>query len=166
MCAIPRVLARDLQRHVYAVDLRNHGESGHAAVHDYTAMADDVAGFIGQHGLKSPTLIGHSMYAPPQTPPSFFSSSPQLIACYSRGAKTAMALALAEPDLIRDIVSVDNAPVDAVLATSFGKYVQGMKKIDEADVTRSSEADKILAEYEKVRRRPAPVFSSQLLPSS
>lgn len=72
-----------------------------------------------------------------------------------------MALALAEPDLIRDIVSVDNAPVDAVLATSFGKYVQGMKKIDEADVTRSSEADKILAEYEKVRRRSAPVLFSQ-----
>lgn len=74
-----------------------------------------------------------------------------------------MVLALAEPDMIRDIVSVDNAPVDAVLATSFAKYVQGMKKIDEADVTRSSEADKILAEYEKVRR-PFPLFPLGLFP--
>lgn len=65
-----------------------------------------------------------------------------------RGAKTAMTLALRSPDLIRDIVAVDNAPVDAVLGSDFAKYVRGMKKIDEAGVTRQSEADKILADYE------------------
>ena len=61
-----------------------------------------------------------------------------------------MALALAQPKLIRDIVSVDNAPVDAILASSFGKYVQGMKRIEEAGVTKQSEADKILQDSEKV----------------
>ena len=68
----------------------------------------------------------------------------------NRGAKTAMALALAQPKLIRDIVSVDNAPVNAILASSFGKYVQGMKRIEESGVTKQSEADKILQDYEKV----------------
>lgn len=123
---VSRVLARDLKRHVYAVDLRNHGESPHDPRHDYLAMADDVAGFIREHGLQSPSLIGHSM-----------------------GAKTAMTLALSSPDLIHDLVSVDNAPIDAVLGTSFARYVQGMRRIDAAGVTRQADADAILAEYEE-----------------
>ncbi|ETS76722.1 hypothetical protein PFICI_12109 [Pestalotiopsis fici W106-1] len=123
---VSKVLARELGRHVYAVDLRNHGDSPHVAEHNYSAMADDVVDFIGRHGLEDPTLIGHSM-----------------------GAKCAMALALAEPRLVRDIVSVDNAPLDAQLGSDFGKYIQGMKRIDAAGVTKQSEADKILAEYEK-----------------
>ncbi|KAI0120030.1 alpha beta hydrolase fold family [Nemania sp. FL0031] len=123
--SVSKVLARDLKRHVYAIDLRNHGESPHAHRHDYTAMADDVAGFIHQHGLKEPTLIGHSM-----------------------GAKTAMTLALQQPELISDIVSVDNAPIDATLSRNFATYIRGMRHIEEAGVTRQSESDKILSSYE------------------
>ncbi|GAW12612.1 hypothetical protein ANO14919_019820 [Xylariales sp. No.14919] len=123
--SVSKVLARDLKRHVYAIDLRNHGESPHANRHDYVAMADDVAGFIGEHGLKEPTLIGHSM-----------------------GAKTAMTLALDQPSLISDIVSVDNAPIDATLSRDFATYIRGMRHIEEAGVTRQSEADSILASYE------------------
>ncbi|KAK4164879.1 Alpha/Beta hydrolase protein [Cladorrhinum sp. PSN259] len=123
---ISKVLARDLGRYIYAVDLRNHGESPHDHRHDYTAMAADVADFIRHHGLKNSTLIGHSM-----------------------GAKTAMALALSSPDLVQNIISVDNAPVDARLESDFARYIQGMKKIDEANVTRQAEADQILQPYEK-----------------
>lgn len=61
-----------------------------------------------------------------------------------------MTLALRSPDLIRDIVSVDNAPIDAALLGSFAKYIQGMKKIEQQGVTRQGEADRILAEYEEV----------------
>jgi len=60
-----------------------------------------------------------------------------------------MTLALRSPDLIHDIVAVDNAPVDANLGSDFAKYVRAMKRIDEAGVTRQAEADKILAEYEE-----------------
>ncbi|KAI0194057.1 prolyl oligopeptidase-like protein [Xylaria flabelliformis] len=123
--SVSKVLARDLKRHVYAIDLRNHGESPHAHRHDYVAMADDVAGFISEHGLKEPTLIGHSM-----------------------GAKTAMTLALDQPSLISDLVSVDNAPVDAMLSRNFATYIRGMRHIEEAGATRQSEADKILESYE------------------
>ncbi|KAL1842510.1 hypothetical protein VTJ49DRAFT_5116 [Mycothermus thermophilus] len=121
-----KVLARDLGRYVYTVDLRNHGDSPHHHRHDYPAMASDVAEFIQQHGLKEPTLIGHSM-----------------------GAKTAMALALQHPELVSNIVSVDNAPVDVRLASDFARYIQGMQKIDEAGVTRQADADKLLEPYEK-----------------
>lgn len=124
--SMSKVLARDLGRTVYAVDLRNHGDSPHNPTHDYLAMADDVEGFIEEHRLTGTTLIGHSM-----------------------GAKTAMTLALRSPDIISDIVSVDNAPIDAALLSSFGKYVQGMKKIEEVGVTRLVEADEILKNYEE-----------------
>lgn len=44
-----------------AQDLRNHGDSPHDAKHDYSTMAEDIKVFIAEHGLKNPTLIGHSM---------------------------------------------------------------------------------------------------------
>jgi hypothetical protein len=68
-----------------------------------------------------------------------------------RGAKTAMTLALRFPDMINDLVSVDNAPMDAALLSNFGKYIQGMRKIEDAGVTRQAEADEILRDYEEVR---------------
>lgn len=88
-------------------------------------MANDVAGFIEEHQLQDTTLIGHSM-----------------------GAKTAMTLALQSPEIVHDIVAVDNAPIDAALLGQFGVYIQAMKKIEEAGVTRQAEADKILKNYE------------------
>lgn len=62
-----------------------------------------------------------------------------------------MTLALQEPGVVADLVAVDNAPVDAILSRDFAKYVQGMRKIQDAGVTRQSEADKILQKYEEVR---------------
>jgi hypothetical protein len=61
-----------------------------------------------------------------------------------------MTLALRSPAMVKDIVSVDNAPIDAVLSTDFAKYVRGMKKIEDAGVTTQKAADAILAEYEEV----------------
>ncbi|KAK3945025.1 Abhydrolase domain-containing protein IMO32 [Diplogelasinospora grovesii] len=125
--SISKVLARDLGRYIYTVDLRNHGESPHHPRHDYSAMADDVAEFIVKHNLKNPTLIGHSM-----------------------GAKTAMTVALRDPSLVANLISVDNAPVDARLESDFARYIRGMKKIDESEnVTKQAEALELLEPYEK-----------------
>jgi hypothetical protein len=65
-------------------------------------------------------------------------------------------LALSEPHLVRDLVSVDNAPVDAALQGTFAKYIQGMRKIEESGVTRQTEADQILQAYEPVGYRLMP----------
>jgi len=61
-----------------------------------------------------------------------------------------MTLALRSPELVRDVVAVDNAPLDAAIESQFARYVQGMKKINEAGVTRQADADKILQDYEEV----------------
>ncbi|KAI2473779.1 alpha/beta-hydrolase [Annulohypoxylon bovei var. microspora] len=124
--SVSRALARDLKRHVYTVDLRNHGESPHAPQHNYVAMASDVERFIQDHGLREPTLIGHSM-----------------------GAKTAMTLALENPSLIANLVAVDNAPVDVALHGTFARYIEGMRRIEAANVTRQADADAILKDYEE-----------------
>src|SRR5689334_5276895 len=109
-------------------------------------MAEHVLAFMKQNNIEKPTLIGHSMYACPEimvptsladscsTQPQITNTSPLLL----RGAKTAMTLALQKPDLIQNFVSVDNAPIDAALNGSFAKYIQGMRKIEEAGVTRQS----------------------------
>ncbi|GAM86759.1 hypothetical protein ANO11243_047780 [Dothideomycetidae sp. 11243] len=121
-----KVLTRVLSRPVYNLDLRNHGDSPHSVVHDYTSMATDVEHFISTHSTDHPpTLIGHSM-----------------------GAKVAMAVCLRRRVPVANLVSVDNAPVDAALKSSFGAYVKGMRAIAAAQVTKLSEADEILKEYE------------------
>lgn len=63
-----------------------------------------------------------------------------------------MTIALGSPELVSNIVSVDNAPIDAILSTDFGSYVRGMKKIEASQVSRQSDADKILREVEPVSR--------------
>ena len=71
-----------------------------------------------------------------------------------RGAKVAMTVALRDPGLVSALVPVDNAPVDAVLKGDFAKYVRGMKQIEEARVTKQTEANSILERYEEVCRSP------------
>jgi pimeloyl-ACP methyl ester carboxylesterase len=112
---------------VYNLDLRNHGDSPHSAVHDYTSMAVDVEQFISSQRLEKPTLIGHSM-----------------------GAKVAMTLALRSPSQYSALIPVDNAPVDAALKSDFGKYVSAMREIEDHQppIQKQSDADKILAKHE------------------
>ncbi|KAG8623092.1 hypothetical protein KVT40_008068 [Elsinoe batatas] len=122
---ISKILARDLSRPVYALDLRNHGLSPHSPIHTYTTMATDVEAFLTTHSLPSPTLIGHSM-----------------------GAKVAMTLALRGKYPIANLISIDNAPVDAALKSDFGTYCVGMRAIAAAGVKTLGEADAIMAKYE------------------
>lgn len=61
-----------------------------------------------------------------------------------------MTLALRSPGMVKDVVAVDNAPVDAILSTDFAKYVRGMKKVEAAGVSSQKEADAIMAEFEEV----------------
>jgi pimeloyl-ACP methyl ester carboxylesterase len=73
---------------VFNVDLRNHGQSFHADEMNYPAMAADVAQLIRRLEVGACHLLGHSM-----------------------GGKVAMTLALAEPELVADLVIADIAPV-------------------------------------------------------
>lgn len=73
-----------------------------------------------------------------------------LLGPMKRGAKAAMTVALNAPELVSALVPVDNAPVNAPLRTDFDKYIKGMQHVESANVTKQSDADKILQEYEEV----------------
>lgn len=61
-----------------------------------------------------------------------------------------MTVALQSSDLVSALIPVDNAPVNAPLKSDFGKYVRGMQEVEAQGVTKQSDADKILKEYEEV----------------
>ena len=69
------------------LDLRNHGRSPHLDAHGYAEMAADVAQFLADNWIHEAAVLGHSM-----------------------GGKVAMTLALAEPDLVSELVVVDMGP--------------------------------------------------------
>jgi pimeloyl-ACP methyl ester carboxylesterase len=60
-----------------------------------------------------------------------------------------MTMALRKPQTISALIPVDNSPIDAALKSDFGKYVQGMKEVENANVSKQSDADTILQKYEE-----------------
>ena len=106
---------------VLTVDLRNHGASPWNAVHDYPALAGDVARFIRTHVGGPAAVLGHSM-----------------------GGKAAMVLALEEPDLVERLIVVDIAPAPS--RTTLIDALQAMKNVPLATCTRRTEAETALAE--------------------
>lgn len=106
-------------REVYALDLRNHGDSPHAATMTFDEMAGDVLEFIQDRSLARCTLLGHSM-----------------------GGKTAMQLALSEPDRITALIAVDIAP--RVYPPRHEDIFAAIDAIDEADPATRSEAEKLI----------------------
>lgn len=109
-----------LHRQVVTVDLRNHGESPWSSVHDYRAMAEDLGETIARHAGRM-DVLGHSM-----------------------GGKAAMLLALTEPDRVRRLIVADIAPV--AYSHSQMHYVDAMRALDLAGISRRSQADAELAE--------------------
>ncbi|KAF9987691.1 hypothetical protein BGZ65_002321 [Modicella reniformis] len=119
--ALSKAMASRLNTQVFALDLRNHGESGQSKVHDYTNMANDVVQFLKQQNLDKPFVIGHSM-----------------------GGKVAMTMALNHTVPLDRLVVVDMAPVKIQLSSEFAKYVAVMKEIQKVHIKKQSEADSIM----------------------
>lgn len=85
--AVSRVLMAEFD--VYALDLRNHGQSPHNNSMRYGELAADVEAFCSRMALHSCRVIGHSM-----------------------GGKVAMRWAMDCPERITRLVIVDIAPRD------------------------------------------------------
>jgi pimeloyl-ACP methyl ester carboxylesterase len=107
---------------VYAVDLRNHGQSPHSDDFDYTAMVGDLRAFFQQHNISSAFLIGHSM-----------------------GGKAAMSFALTYPEYVSKLVVVDIAP--RAYELEHDKILQGLNAIPIASLSSRNEADDILSKF-------------------
>jgi pimeloyl-ACP methyl ester carboxylesterase len=71
----------------YTLDLRNHGQSPHSPIMNYSVMADDVWDFMNDEKISEAIVIGHSM-----------------------GGKTAMAFANKYPEKTEKLIVVDIAP--------------------------------------------------------
>jgi hypothetical protein len=67
-----------------------------------------------------------------------------------RGAKTALTLALEYPNLIKDVVAVDNCPIRLPLESDFAGYLQGLARLRDERIKNHWQADRIMSQYEKV----------------
>lgn len=61
-----------------------------------------------------------------------------------------MTLGLREPKILGALIAVDNAPIVTPLESDFSRYIQGMHKIEQLQLTKRDEADQIMQSYEKV----------------
>ncbi|XP_018416736.1 PREDICTED: protein ABHD11 [Nanorana parkeri] len=104
--SISKVLVRKTGRKVLALDARNHGSSPHSDVITYHAMSADVRQLLQQLEIPRCVLIGHSM-----------------------GGKTAMTLALQEPQLVEGLVSVDISPSPTTPQSGFPRFIKAMQNI-------------------------------------
>jgi len=119
--------ARELGKEfsVYALDLRNHGESPHSPTMDYEAMAADVLEFIETRKFAEVNVLGHSM-----------------------GGKVAMQLALANPERVSRLLAADIAPVAYSEERGDHENVfSGLLSIDLASVQSRSDAESALASH-------------------
>lgn len=70
-----------------------------------------------------------------------------------------MTIALRSTSLLGALIPVDNAPVDALLKSDFGRYLEGMREIESTGIRKQVEADHILSKYEDVCRRSSETSS-------
>ncbi len=116
-----RAMSKRLAQHfaVYALDLRNHGRSPHAAEMDYAVMAGDLREFIAANGLAPISLLGHSM-----------------------GGKVAMQFAVTHPQVVEKLIVVDIAP--RAYPPSQRALLAALRALDLNGITSFADADAAL----------------------
>ena len=109
---------------VHLIDQRNHGRSPHSNEFSYLLLAKDIKEYIDDHSLEGCILLGHSM-----------------------GGKTAMNAAALFPHVIEKLIVVDIAP--RYYPPHHQQILEGLKAVDEAELSSRGEAEDILADYVK-----------------
>lgn len=109
---------------VYAVDLRNHGQSPHSEQWKYWIMAEDVLELIDDEKLQDVTVLGHSM-----------------------GGKVGMRLALDMPESISKLIVSDIGPKQYPVQNK--DVVDALLKVPVGKLTARKEAEEILSKYIK-----------------
>ncbi|KAJ3271383.1 Alpha/beta hydrolase domain-containing protein 11 [Terramyces sp. JEL0728] len=118
--SLSKSLSKKLSAEVFALDLRNHGDSPHTQTHSYDLMAVDVQEFIQPLGPVN--LMGHSM-----------------------GGKVSMYVALQEPQLLNKLVVVDVSPIPIKSGSLFKLYITEMTKLSQMGIKSMKHADEYLA---------------------
>jgi len=107
-------------RQIVAIDLRNHGASGHADTMSYPEMTADIIQLISELGHDQVDLMGHSM-----------------------GGKAAMTLALIHPDRVKKLIVVDIAPIRYQL--NHDELITALRSIVVDKLESRADADAALA---------------------
>lgn len=104
------------------VDMPDHGRSPWSERIDYFDAAAVLAETLRAIDPDEPwTVVGHSM-----------------------GGKTAMVLALTEPDLVERLAVVDISPAPTASFTEFETFLAGMRGIDLDEVSSRADADEAM----------------------
>ena len=120
---ISRHINRMTERRVYALDLRNHGDSPHSPSISYELMAADVYRFLEENSIKTCAVIGHSM-----------------------GGRVAMALSLDHSDVVQQMVAVDVAPTKPPNPGIATTCIRGMLNLPLQNVTSRKQAAQLMSE--------------------
>lgn len=104
---------------VYAVDLRNHGQSPHSDEWNYEVMANDIIELMGEEKMNDVTILGHSM-----------------------GGKVAMRLAIDYPMAVSKLIVVDIAPRQYPPHNT--EVVNALNKVDPDKIKSRKDAEEIL----------------------
>lgn len=122
------LLARDLIKDhtVISIDLRNHGLSFHSNIHNYADMAKDVAQLLQHLNVDPSIIIGHSM-----------------------GGKVAMTLVDIAPELVKQLVVLDMAPV-AYTANRHDNVFNGLHAVINEKPASRQQAMDILAQHVEI----------------
>lgn len=110
------------QFEVFLVDARNHGQSPHKETFNYDVMADDLYGFMMQHNIIDPIVLGHSM-----------------------GGKTAMQFAMNYPTQLKKLIVADIAP--KAYPVHHTSIINGMLSLNFDVITSRKEADAELSKH-------------------
>ena len=140
---------------VYLPDQRNHGQSPHSDVHDYTSMKEDLFEMAEELGLDRFFLAGHSM-----------------------GGRTAMAFALSWPERLCGLVIIDITPLSSdekyteaylahsrILDSMLSLKLEELKSRDEIDAMLSQTIDSESTRgfiMKNLRRLPGDKFAWKL----
>jgi len=114
-----RQLASDFE--VFIPDLRNHGQSPHDPVFNFTVLVEDLHELIEDQGLKKVNLIGHSL-----------------------GGKIAMFFTLEYPDLLDKLVVVDIALRKYSPNLEHQMLIDAMMEVDFSSAHSRSDVDRQL----------------------
>lgn len=108
--------------HCYILDMRNHGRSPHSQNLDYDDMVEDLYEFLTDFGLRTVSIIGHSM-----------------------GGMVAMKFAFEYSHRINKLVIVDIAPKS--YPDLHQNILKGLQSIPMDKIKSRQNADEILKKY-------------------
>jgi len=107
---------------VTSIDVRNHGDSFHAASMEYDELAQDIIEVLDHLNIDSCTLLGHSM-----------------------GGKIAIQVALFQPLRVSKLIVADIAPVS--YPPHHLEIIKGLQAIDLSRVNKRKDADEQLTPF-------------------